>query len=125
FDRAHAGKLAEAFSRENICVVVDVSQESKTTWRGFVADFCDRLMELEARSPRHVFIEEGPEFVPQRPVAEQKRSKAAVDRVIRLGRNAGYGCTILTQRFATVDKDVLTQCENVLALRSVGKPDRK
>ncbi len=125
FDRALAVQVAEAFARENICVVIDVSQETKTTWRAFVADFCDRLMELTAPTPRHVFIEEAPEFVPQRPVAEQKRSRAAVDRLVRLGRNAGYGATLLSQRFATVDKDVLTQCENILALRSVGKPDRK
>lgn len=125
FERSLATQVAEAFARENICVVADVSKESKTVWRGFVADFCDRLMELTPPTPRHLFIEEAPEFVPQKPVAEQKRSRAAVDRVIRLGRNAGYGATLLTQRFATVDKDVLTQCENILALRSLGKPDRR
>lgn len=125
FRREAAVPLAEAFVRENVCIVVDVHKESKTVWRGFVADFCDRLMELEAPTPRHVFVEEGPEFVPQKPMAEQKRSRAALDRVIRLGRNAGYGCTVLSQRFATIDKDVLTQCENIFAMRSVGKPDRK
>jgi hypothetical protein len=128
FRRESAIPLAEAFIRENVCIVVDVHREHKSTMRAFVAEFCDRLMELEdseAPSPRHVFLEEAPEFVPQKPMAEQKRSRAAVDRVVRLGRNAGYGATLLTQRFATVDKDVLTQCENILAMRSVGKPDRR
>lgn len=125
FDRGLAVQLAEAFARESICVVLDMHQESKTTWRSFVTDFCTRLLQLQAATPRHVFIEEAPEFVPQRGMPEQRRCKAAVDGVVRGGRNLGYGATILTQRFSTVDKDILTQCENILALRSVGKPDRK
>jgi uncharacterized protein len=125
FERDLAVQLADAFARENICVVLDVHQESKTTWRAFLTDFCNRLLQVPAVTPRHVFIEEAPEFVPQQGMPEQKRSKAAVDGLVRLGRNVGYGCTLLSQRFATVDKDVLTQCENILALRSMGKPDRR
>jgi hypothetical protein len=125
FHRDRAGQLAEAVVRENVCCVVDVSRESKTTWRGFVADFCDRLMELEPATPRHIFLEEAPEFVPQKPMGEQKRSLAAIDRVVRLGRNAGYGATLISQRTATIQKDVLTQCETLLAMRSVGEPDRR
>lgn len=125
FHRERAGQLAEAVVRENVCCVVDVSRESKTTWRGFVADFCDRLMELEPATPRHIFLEEAPEFVPQRPLGEQKRSLAAIDRLVRLGRNAGYGATLISQRTATIQKDVLTQCESLLAMRSVGEPDRR
>jgi hypothetical protein len=82
-------------------------------------------MELRPSVPRHIFIEEAPEFVPQRPLGEQKRSLAAVDRLVRLGRNRGYGATLISQRFATIQKDVLTQCENLLALRSIGRPDRR
>jgi hypothetical protein len=125
FHKERAGQLAEAVVRENVCCVVDVSRESKTTWRAFVADFCDRLMELEPATPRHLFLEEAPEFVPQKPLGEQKRSLAAVDRVVRLGRNAGYGATLISQRTATIQKDVLTQCETLLAMRSVGEPDRR
>ncbi len=121
----HIGaRVADAILQENVSCVVDLSGESKNTWRQFVADFCDRLMELRPAVPRHIFIEEAPEFVPQRPMGEQKRSLAAVDRLIRLGRNRGYGATLISQRFATIQKDVLTQCESLLALRSIGKPDR-
>ncbi|MEW6511858.1 MAG: DUF87 domain-containing protein [Bacteroidota bacterium] len=121
----HIGaRVADAILQENVSCVVDLSGESKNTWRQFVADFCDRLMELRPAVPRHIFIEEAPEFVPQKPMGEQKRSLAAVDRLIRLGRNRGYGATLISQRFATIQKDVLTQCESLLALRSIGKPDR-
>jgi hypothetical protein len=117
-------QLADAVVQENVCCIVDLSHESKNTWRAFVAEFCDRLMELHPRTPRHVFLEEAPEFVPQKPMGEQKRSLAAVDRLIRLGRNRGYGATLISQRFATIQKDVVTQCESILAMRSIGKPDR-
>lgn len=116
--------LAEAFAQENICLVIDLKLESKNVWRKFVTDFCDRLMKLNPAVPRHIFIEEAPEFVPQKPMGEQRRSLAAVDRLNRLGRNNGYGSTLISQRYATIQKDVLTQCENLLALRSIGKPDR-
>ena len=119
-----APRLAEALVRENVCCVIDLALESKNTWRGFVADFCDRLMELRPSVPRHIFLEEAPEFIPQKPMGEQKRSLAAVDRLTRLGRNNGYGTTVVSQRFATVQKDVLTQCENLFAMRTTGKPDR-
>jgi hypothetical protein len=123
-DKDQAPQLAEALVRENVCCVIDMKLESKNVWRAFVADFCDRLMELQPSVPKHLFFEEAPELVPQRPMGEQKRSRAAVDRLIRLGRNQGYGGTLISQRFATVDKDVLTQCENLFAMRSIGKPDR-
>jgi hypothetical protein len=124
-EKSSGAKVAEAILAENVSCVIDMSSESKTTVRHFVAEFCDRLMELRPETPRHVFIEEAPELVPQRPMGEQKRSLAAVDRLIRLGRNRGYGATLISQRTATIQKDVLTQCESLLAGRSIGKPDRE
>ena len=121
------GKLvARAVVRENICAVIDVFRESKAFWRHFLAEMCLELMELEPDEPRHVFIEEAPEFVPQKGRTDlTQRTKEAVERLIRLGRNQGYGATLISQRSATVDKDVLSQCENLFVMRSTGKHDRK
>ena len=123
-EKDSGARMAEAILEHNVPCVIDMSGESKTTVRKFVTDFCDRLMELNPTGTRHIFLEEAPELVPQRPLGEQKRSLAAVDRLVRLGRNKGYGCTIISQRFATINKDVLTQCENLIALRCIGKHDR-
>lgn len=117
-------KIADAILENSVSCIIDMSGESKNTVRKFVTDFCDRLMELNPSGTRHIFLEEAPELVPQRPLGEQKRSLAAVDRLVRLGRNKGYGCTLISQRFATINKDVLTQCENLIALRCIGKHDR-
>lgn len=123
-EKTSGPRVAEAILQENISCVVDMSNESKNTVRYFVAEFCDRLMELRPQVPRHIFLEEAPELVPQKPMGEQKRSLAAVDRLIRLGRNQGYGATLISQRYATIQKDVLTQCESLLAGRMIGKTDR-
>jgi hypothetical protein len=118
-------KIADALMSEPICAVLDVSQESKRFWHTFLTDFCLRLMELNPDVPRHIFIEEAPEFVPQRTRVDlTARCKEAVERLVRLGRNRGYGCTLISQRPATVDKDVLSQCENIFAMRTVGPHDR-
>lgn len=119
-------KIAEALASENIFAVIDVSIESKHTWRQFLTDFCLALMQCNPDTPRHFFLEEAPEFVPQRTkVSLTAACKEAVERLARLGRNRGYGLTLISQRPATVDKDVLSQCENVLALRTTGPHDRQ
>ena len=123
-EKDSGARIADAILENNISCVIDMSSESKNSVRKFVTDFCDRLMDLNPSGTRHIFLEEAPELVPQRPMGEQKRSLAAVDRLVRLGRNKGYGCTLISQRFATINKDVLTQCENLIALRCIGKHDR-
>jgi hypothetical protein len=125
-DKRAGAKIAEALVSENIFAVLDVSMESKHTWRQFLTDFCLALMQFNPDRPRHLFIEEAPEFVPQRTkVALTAQCKEAIERLIRLGRNRGYGCTLISQRPATVDKDVLSQCENLFVLRTTGPHDRK
>lgn len=118
-------KIAEALASENVFAVIDVSQESKHTWRQFLTEFSLGLMQLNPETPRHLFIEEAPEFVPQRTkVSLTAQCKEAIERLVRLGRNRGYGCTLISQRPATVDKDVLSQCENLFVLRTTGPHDR-
>ena len=119
-------QVAEALVNEAVWAVIDLSQESKRFWHTFVTDFCLRLMSLNPAVPRHLFIEEAPEFAPQRTKVDlTARCKEAVERLVRLGRNRGYGCSLISQRPATVDKDVLSQCENIFVLRTVGAHDRK
>lgn len=126
FERGQGRKIAEACVRANVFAVIDLSRESKTVWRTIVRDFCSALQELRPDHPRHVFIEEAPEFVPQRSSHQLGRECAEiVERLVRLGRNWGYGATVLSQRPATVHKDVLSQCESLFVMRTSGPHDRK
>lgn len=124
-DKHQGAKIAEAILEQNVCCVIDLSGESKNVWRQFVGEFCEHLMTRRPVIPRHIFLEESPEFAPQHPMGAQKVSLAAVDRLGRLGRNNGYGLSLISQRYATIQKDILCECENLFALRMIGKPDRE
>lgn len=119
-------KIAEALVAEPVYAVIDLSNESKRFWHQFVSDFALTLMHHNPDVQRHIFVEEAPEFIPQRTKVDlTARCKEAMERLIRLGRNRGYGFTLISQRPATVDKDALSQMDNLFALRTVGAHDRK
>lgn len=122
-DRRLGAEVAHAVIDENISCIVDLTELSKTAWREFVRDFCLTLYKFN-RSPRHVIIEEATEFVPQTRRPELQEAYEAVERLVRLGRNRGLGCTLISQRSAQVAKDVLTQIDILIALRTVGIQDR-
>lgn len=125
-DKDSGQKIAEALIETNVSAIIDLHEESKKTWRKFLTDFCLALMQVSPKDPRHIFVEESAEFAPQRTkVAVTAECKEAVERLVRLGRNKGYGCTLITQRPATVDKDILSQASNLFVMRTVGKHDRK
>ncbi len=125
-EKGSGAKIAEALVAENVFAVIDLSLESKRFWHQFVTDFCLTLMQLNPETPRHIFVEEAPEFVPQKTKVDlTARCREAMERLIRLGRNRGYGYSLISQRPATVDKDCLSQTENLLVLRTVGAHDRK
>jgi len=123
-ERKMGAVVAQAVVEENISCIVDLTELSKTAWREFVRDFCRELYRSN-RSPRHVFIEEATEFVPQTRRPELQEAYEAVERLVRMGRNRGIGCTLISQRSAQVAKDVLTQLDVLIALRTVGPQDRK
>jgi outer membrane murein-binding lipoprotein Lpp len=119
-------KIAEAIMRENVFVVIDLKMTSKTTWRILVRDIVRTLQEIQAEVPRMVFIEEGQEFLPQRPSHQLgAECKEIVERLVTLGGNWGYGATILGQRPASIEKSALSQCETVFAFATQGAHDRK
>lgn len=125
-EKGSGAKIAEALTTENVFAVIDLSLESKKFWHTWVTDFALTLMQLNPKVQRHIFVEEAPEFVPQRTKVDlTARCKEALERLIRLGRNRGYGYTLISQRPATIDKDALSQTENLFVLRTVGAHDRK
>ncbi len=118
--------VAEAVIDENISCIIDLSELSKTAWRQFVRDFCRTLYQRNRNTnPRHVFIEEATEFVPQTRRPEMQEAYEAVERLVRMGGNKGLGVTLISQRSAQVAKDVLSQLDILIALRTVGAHDRK
>lgn len=106
--------VADLVIARNLNVVVDVSSFSKTSMRRFVADFCERFFEKSKtkRQARMVVFEEAQRFAPQQFTFKgQERMLGAVEDIVRLGRNYGIGCMLLSQRPQSVNKEVLSQVE--------------
>lgn len=123
-NREMGRQIAQAVVKHNISCVISSFGMSKRDQRHLIAEFSDELLKIN-NSPRHVFIEEAHEYIPQRVMGEMGVCFNAVNSLIVMGRNRGIGVTILNQRASTVNKDSLTQIDTLIALRSVGPQDRK
>lgn len=124
-----AGRLiAELIFGENLTCVLDVSTfASQAARMRFLADFGERLYWLHGKDPcvRHLILEEGHEVVPQVVRAEMARCVGTWTSIATMGRQRGLGITLATQRSARVNKDVLTQTELLIAMRTTSPQDRK
>lgn len=117
-------RIAQAVVKENISCVISTFGMSKVDMRHLIADFSEELLRIN-NTARHVFIEEAHEFVPQRVFGAGARCFAAVEALLVMGRNKGIGVSLLNQRMATLNKDLVTQIDILMAFRSVGPQDRK
>jgi hypothetical protein len=124
-----SGKLiAELITDQNLTCILDVSEfASKGAQMRFLTDLGDWLFRLHGRQPqpRHLFLEEADEFIPQRVMSEQARCVGAWTKIVKQGGSRGLGITIISQRSAVVNKDALTQTETLIALRTTSPQDRK
>jgi len=120
-----AGEMAKAIVESNISCVLDLSPFSKYVARKIVAAFLNDLYRLN-RVERHVFIEESDLWAPQRPIGQEEAlCLSAVDNFVRRGGNHNLGCTLITQRSAVLNKDILTQSDCLVVLRTLAPQDKK
>lgn len=117
-------EIARAIVRDNVSCVISTYGMPKAAYRHLIAEFAEELLNIN-NVPRHVFIEEAHEFVPQRVFGAMSKTFSAVESLVVMGRNKGIGVTLINQRAATVNKDVLTQIDTLLAFRNVAPQDRK
>jgi hypothetical protein len=104
-------------------LVLDLSLFRKGETIRFMTDFAERLYQRN-REPLHLVLDEADVFCPQRPRPETARMVGAVEDLVRRGRARGIGVTMITQRPAVLNKDVLTQAEVLVTLRMTGPQDR-
>ena len=122
-----AAQLFALKSQSLILDLLDLNIEEMQLW---VAEFAEELMREGTRPPTvpcHLVIEEAPDLIPQTGSASKytKRCKMALARYIRVGRNFGYGATLIAQRTADVDKKSLNMCGTLLLMRIAAEIDRK
>lgn len=116
--------IADLVMRENISVILSMEHWKKAEMKRFVADFAERLYQKN-REPRHLFMDEADLFAPQMIPKGHERMVGAIEDIVRRGRKKGLGCTMITQRSAVLNKNVLTQIEVLVSLRLTSPQDQK
>jgi hypothetical protein len=119
--------LAHLIVDRSLTCVLDVSLFSKAEQIRFVTDFAEALFKAAADdpAPRHLFVEEAEEFLPQRVDARSARMVGAYSKIAKQGRTSGLGVTLITQRSASLNKDALSQTDTLILFRTVSPHDRK
>jgi hypothetical protein len=117
--------------------VIDFSLfESGGAERQFATDFAERLYRRKGQPgmdfPLHLFVDEADRFVPQRVSGgrgegreSDQRMLGAFEAIVRRGGLRGLGTTLISQRAAVVNKNVLEQIDLLIALRIMGPNDRR
>lgn len=121
--------VAKLVVEERVSVLLDLSFFRKTEVAVFMADFLETLYRLKAkevnRTPMMLIIDEADAIAPQKPNAGEERMLGAADDIVRRGGQRGIGCALITQRTAVLNKNVLTQCQVLIALRTIAPQDLK
>lgn len=119
---------ADAIVDNGLSAILSIRHLSKSKQLAFVTAFATRLYERKGqrgnRSALHLMIDEADAFAPQRLRPESARCMGAVDDLVRRGRASGIGVTLITQRSAALNKDLLTQTELLICMRTTGPQDR-
>ncbi len=118
-DRDMGGRIAQAVVKENVSIVISTFGLPKVAQQ-----FSEELLNIN-NTPRHIFVEEAHEWVPQRVQGAMGKVFSAVEALVVMGRNRGIGVTLINQRATTVNKDVLTQLDTLLAFHNVSPQERK
>jgi hypothetical protein len=120
----HMGEaLADIVCETDISCVIDLKASTMAARKRFVTGFANRLYAVN-ETPRHLFLEEAHQFVPQQPrFEEQKEVLGALERLVTGGGGMGIGFTLITQRPALVNKNVLEEIDNLFVMRMSGPND--
>lgn len=119
--------VARVIVEKRISVILDVSRFRKAERKRFMTAFAEEFFHLkkDAVSPVHLFIEEAHKFVPQMVRDGEEQMLGAMEDIVRIGRNYGIGASLISQRSASVNKDVLSQVECLVAYQTSGRQDKK
>lgn len=121
--------VADFLATSRAPAILSLRHLRKGEQRRFVADFAEQLYQKKGETglntPLLVIFDEASSFVPQSFSGDSARMVGAVEDLVRRGRASGLGVMLIDQRAASVNKDVLTQLELLIAHRHTSPQDRK
>lgn len=116
--------MADLAADEQLSMILDLSEfGTHADERRFATAFLDRLYRRN-RDLMHLFVDEADIFAPQQPQAGDRALLGTMQNIVRRGRGRGIGTTLITQRPAVLNKDVLTQVDALVTLRLTSPQDR-
>lgn len=123
-----AGELvARMVVSERVSLVLDLSEFRKHEVATFMTAFMETLYRLKAqeqyRTPMMLILDEADAIAPQKPQKGEERMLGAAEDLVRRGGQRGIGVTLITQRSAVLNKNVLTQINILLILRTIAPQD--
>lgn len=122
---AAGGKaLANLIREQHMSCILDVSEFSASERRKFLTPFAEQLYKVDDRTPMHLILEEAHEYIPQRVDSGDAQMVGVFERLVKNGRFKGIGVTMLSQRSASLNKNVLTQVDNLFIMRTTSPQDR-
>jgi uncharacterized protein len=121
--------VAKLVVEERVSVLLDLSLLRKHEVATFMTAFLENLYRLKAReiyrTPVMLVIDEADAIAPQSPMKGEERMLGAAEDIVRRGGQRGIGCTLITQRSAVLNKNVLTQIQMLICLRTIAPQDLK
>lgn len=123
---ATAGEaLANAIVKDRFSAVLDVRLLKKGQRLRFIADFLETLYDKNTQA-MHLFLDESDSYCPQQSSSpEQHRALGATDELVRRGGIGGIGVTLISQRPAVLNNNVLSQVDMLTVLRMNHHADLK
>ena len=119
--------LARFVVEQRVNLLLDLSSFRKHEVSTFMTAFMETLYRLKAqeqhRTPMMLAIDEADAIAPQRPQKGEERMLGAAEDIVRRGGQRGIGCTLISQRSAVLNKNVLTQAQVLVALRTMSPQD--
>lgn len=119
--------VAKLVVEERVSVLLDISLFRKHEVATFMTAFLENLYRLKAReiyrTPMMLVIDEADAIAPQRPQKGEERMLGAAEDIVRRGGQRGIGCVLVSQRSAVLNKNVLTQSQILVALRTIAPQD--
>jgi hypothetical protein len=116
--------VADLIRDRGLSAVLDVSEFTIGERARFLTAFADRLYRFDSHEPMLLGLEEAHEYIPQMVRGEEARMVGAFERLVKLGRSKGLGVVMVTQRSASLNKNVLTQVDNLFVMRTTSPQDR-
>lgn len=117
--------VANTIAKHRCSVVLSVKHLSGAARGRFVTELAEGLLHNWQGGVLHLVLEEAHEVAPQVPMRGEERMLGAIVRLWKLGRAQGIGGTAVTQRPASLSKNVTTQSEILIAHRTMGPQDVK